>query len=206
MSKSAESDLSRINLLDSPDTIRNKVKRAKSDEYEGLEFDNPSRPEANNLLTIYSLMTGSSKVCPWLQSKPVTLACSTLEGAAAAQAVQWVINSKAAVCKCMQLPSAAYFTWLNSNWLSLWPIFLLQHSCCSNSQPICSAWAVVETYHRHAVLLQHLYMLLPRSAPLQRLPALQLQPKYLVPLSRRRWQRSVQTCAGATSSRAWRTA
>ena len=62
MSKSAESDLSRINLLDSPDAIRNKVKRAKTDEHEGLEFDNPSRPEANNLLTIYSLMTGSSKV------------------------------------------------------------------------------------------------------------------------------------------------
>ena len=66
MSKSAESDLSRINLLDSPEAIQNKVKRAKTDQHEGLEFDNPSRPEAHNLLTIYSLMTGSSKVpaCP----------------------------------------------------------------------------------------------------------------------------------------------
>ena len=62
MSKSAESDLSRINLLDDADAIRNKVKRAKTDAFEGLEFDHPERPEANNLLTIYGLMTGSSKV------------------------------------------------------------------------------------------------------------------------------------------------
>ena len=61
MSKSAESDLSRINLLDDAAAIRNKVKRAKTDAFEGLEFDNAERPEANNLLTIYSLMTGGSK-------------------------------------------------------------------------------------------------------------------------------------------------
>ena len=63
MSKSAESDLSRINLLDDANAIRNKVKRAKTDTFEGLEFDHPERPEAHNLLTIYGLMTGNSKVC-----------------------------------------------------------------------------------------------------------------------------------------------
>ena len=60
MSKSAEADGSRLNLLDSPDTIVNKIKRAKTDAYVGLEFDNPERPEARNLLTIYSLVTGVS--------------------------------------------------------------------------------------------------------------------------------------------------
>lgn len=62
MSKSDESDLSRINLLDDPKTITNKVKRAKTDAFEGLEDDNPERPEARNLLAIYQLMTGYSKV------------------------------------------------------------------------------------------------------------------------------------------------
>eukprot|EP00891_Asterochloris_glomerata_P003118 jgi/Astpho2/3118/fgenesh1_pm.00051_%23_45_t len=58
MSKSAESDLSRINLLDDPMTIQDKLKRCKTDSYEGLEFGNPERPEATNLITIYSLCTG----------------------------------------------------------------------------------------------------------------------------------------------------
>ncbi len=58
MSKSAESDGSRINLLDSPDAIASKLKRAKTDAFVGLEFDNPERAEARNLLTIYSLVTG----------------------------------------------------------------------------------------------------------------------------------------------------
>lgn len=63
MSKSAESDLSRINLLDPPEVILNKFKRAKTDAFEGLEWDNPERPEAKNLLTIYQCVTGMSKVC-----------------------------------------------------------------------------------------------------------------------------------------------
>lgn len=61
MSKSAESDLSRINLLDPPDVIANKIKRAKTDAFEGLEIDNPDRPEARNLLTIYQCVTGMSQ-------------------------------------------------------------------------------------------------------------------------------------------------
>lgn len=62
MSKSAESDLSRINLLDDPKTIQNKIKRAKTDAADGLEWGNPDRPEATNLLGIYSLCTGMSMV------------------------------------------------------------------------------------------------------------------------------------------------
>lgn len=61
MSKSAESDLSRINLLDPPEVISNKIKRAKTDAFDGLEYDNPERPEAKNLLNIYECVTGMSK-------------------------------------------------------------------------------------------------------------------------------------------------
>lgn len=61
MSKSAESDLSRINLLDTPDEIINKVKRAKTDAFDGLEFDNQDRPEAKNLMTIYQCVTGMTQ-------------------------------------------------------------------------------------------------------------------------------------------------
>ena len=53
MSKSDSNDNSRINVLDPPDVIRNKIKRCKTDALEGLEWGNPERPEATNLLTIY---------------------------------------------------------------------------------------------------------------------------------------------------------
>lgn len=61
MSKSDPDDNSRINLMDSPDVIRAKIKRAKTDSIRGLEFGNPARPEAHNLLTIYQLLSGRSK-------------------------------------------------------------------------------------------------------------------------------------------------
>lgn len=54
MSKSDPNDLSRINLLDPPDVIRNKVKKCKTDAFQGIEWDNPERPEATNLLNIYA--------------------------------------------------------------------------------------------------------------------------------------------------------
>lgn len=61
MSKSAENDGSRINLLDTAKQIETKFKRAKTDLFDGLEFGNPERPEATNLLSIYQLATGCSK-------------------------------------------------------------------------------------------------------------------------------------------------
>ncbi|PON71360.1 Tryptophan-tRNA ligase [Trema orientale] len=85
MSKSAPSDQSRINLLDPKDAIANKIKRCKTDSFPGLrpifyynleasallvifyivilllEFDNPERPECNNLLSIYQLVSGRTK-------------------------------------------------------------------------------------------------------------------------------------------------
>jgi tryptophanyl-tRNA synthetase len=54
MSKSDSNDYSRINLLDPPDLIRDKIKRCKTDAEMGIEWDNPNRPEATNLLNIYA--------------------------------------------------------------------------------------------------------------------------------------------------------
>ncbi len=53
MSKSDPNDNSRINVLDPPDVIRSKIKKCKTDTFAGIEWDNPERPEATNLLTIY---------------------------------------------------------------------------------------------------------------------------------------------------------
>lgn len=62
MSKSDSSDASRINLVDDPDTIMAKVRKAKTDpeplpsEAAGLE----GRPEARNLVSIYAAMADES--------------------------------------------------------------------------------------------------------------------------------------------------
>ena len=62
MSKSELSDLSRINLMDNKDAIINKIRKAKTDplslpsDVEGLN----ERPEAKNLLGIYSSLTDST--------------------------------------------------------------------------------------------------------------------------------------------------
>jgi tryptophanyl-tRNA synthetase len=62
MSKSDASDMSRVNLADDPDTVMQKVRKAKTDpeplpsEVEGLA----ARPEALNLVTIYAALTDQS--------------------------------------------------------------------------------------------------------------------------------------------------
>jgi tryptophanyl-tRNA synthetase len=61
MSKSDPSDLSRINILDSPDSIHKKIKKCKTDLERGLSFEAIDRPECRNLLTLYMLMSGKSK-------------------------------------------------------------------------------------------------------------------------------------------------
>jgi tryptophanyl-tRNA synthetase len=59
MSKSDPADSLRINILDSPDTIRDKIKRCKTDSVPGgiASWDEPNRPEATNLLNIYAIMS-----------------------------------------------------------------------------------------------------------------------------------------------------
>ncbi|NER87648.1 tryptophan--tRNA ligase [Moorena sp. SIO3A2] len=61
MSKSDPSELSRINVLDSPEEIQKKIKRCKTDPIKGLWFDDPERPECENLLTLYTLLSGKTK-------------------------------------------------------------------------------------------------------------------------------------------------
>jgi tryptophanyl-tRNA synthetase len=61
MSKSDPSELSRINVLDPPDQITKKIKKCKTDLVRGLTFDDIDRPECNNLLTLYMLLSGKTK-------------------------------------------------------------------------------------------------------------------------------------------------
>ncbi|MBE9031743.1 tryptophan--tRNA ligase [filamentous cyanobacterium LEGE 11480] len=61
MSKSDPAELSRINLTDSADLIKKKIKKCKTDPARGLEFDNPERPECHNLLTLYMLLSSKTK-------------------------------------------------------------------------------------------------------------------------------------------------
>ncbi|MBD1909690.1 MULTISPECIES: tryptophan--tRNA ligase [unclassified Leptolyngbya] len=61
MSKSDPSDLSRINLLDTPEQIQHKIKRCKTDSTRGLWFNDADRPECNNLLTLYMVLSGQTK-------------------------------------------------------------------------------------------------------------------------------------------------
>ncbi len=62
MSKSDPSDLSRINLTDDKDKIINKIKKAKTDTMPmpNKEEDLKNRPEALNLLEIYSSLSNQS--------------------------------------------------------------------------------------------------------------------------------------------------
>ena len=62
MSKSDPSDNSRINMIDGPDLIAQKIRRAKTDPEplpEKLE-DLTTRPEALNLITIFSALSDKS--------------------------------------------------------------------------------------------------------------------------------------------------
>ena len=85
MSKSAPRDASRINLLDSPDLIARKIKRAKTDDMLGVtaidEKTGASRPECANLLAIYAAARGDDvtpaavaeecRAMSWGQFKPL---------------------------------------------------------------------------------------------------------------------------------------
>ena len=61
MSKSDPSELSRLDILDPPDAIKRKIKKCKTDPVKGLAFDNPERPECNNLLTLYQILGNKTK-------------------------------------------------------------------------------------------------------------------------------------------------
>lgn len=57
MSKSDKSQKACISLLDDPETIRDKIKKAKTDSLGAITFDE-NRPELANLLKIYAAING----------------------------------------------------------------------------------------------------------------------------------------------------
>ena len=63
MSKSAESDMTRINLTDDADTIANKIRKARTDAHPvpSNESEAEGRPEATNLIGIYAALSGVDK-------------------------------------------------------------------------------------------------------------------------------------------------
>ena len=60
MSKSAENPNNYIALLDSPETIREKIKVAVTDSDSEIKYDAKNKPAISNLLLIYSLFSGKS--------------------------------------------------------------------------------------------------------------------------------------------------
>lgn len=60
MSKDAEDPSGSLALLDTPDVIRKKVARAKTDPGQEVRFD-PTRPGVTNLLDLYQALTGESQ-------------------------------------------------------------------------------------------------------------------------------------------------
>jgi len=61
MSKSDESDYSRINLTDDADAIAKKIKKATSDSCATIGENIDARPEASNLLTLYATLKGITR-------------------------------------------------------------------------------------------------------------------------------------------------
>jgi tryptophanyl-tRNA synthetase len=57
MSKSDPSDLSRINMSDDEELINKKIRKAKTDDIEGITYDPIKRPEISNLIDIYCGIT-----------------------------------------------------------------------------------------------------------------------------------------------------
>ena len=61
MSKSDNQEMSRINLSDSPDDIRNKIRKAVTDSNSEITYDPKARPGVSNLVSIYSAITELSR-------------------------------------------------------------------------------------------------------------------------------------------------
>lgn len=60
MSKSSPNSGSFITLLDTPDEIRKKISRSKTDLGREIVFDVQNKPEVSNLMTIYAQCSGQS--------------------------------------------------------------------------------------------------------------------------------------------------
>ena len=58
MSKSDVSKLACINLIDDPEIIRQKIRKAKTDSLGTVTYEPGERPEVSNLLRIYAALEG----------------------------------------------------------------------------------------------------------------------------------------------------
>ncbi|CAB0008911.1 unnamed protein product, partial [Nesidiocoris tenuis] len=61
MSKSHPDQKSRIEITDSPDEIRSKIKKALTDFTSEVEYDPENRPGVSNLIDIHSLATNKNR-------------------------------------------------------------------------------------------------------------------------------------------------
>jgi tryptophanyl-tRNA synthetase len=68
MSKSDPSELSRIDIIDSPEMIWNKVRKATTDSIEGITYDRNGRPGISNLLDIVFALEGREGTTEELQN------------------------------------------------------------------------------------------------------------------------------------------
>ena len=60
MSKSAADPASRVELLDTPDVVRAKVRRAVTDSGREVRYDRIAKPAVSNLLEVFSLVSGET--------------------------------------------------------------------------------------------------------------------------------------------------
>ena len=71
MSKSDNQDMTRVNLTDSSDEIRNKIMKAVTDSTGQVTFDPKERPGVSNLVSIFSAVSGLTvdQVCERFDGK-----------------------------------------------------------------------------------------------------------------------------------------
>jgi tryptophanyl-tRNA synthetase len=60
MSKTDPNPNNMLNLLDAPETIRDKLKRAVTDSGKDIRFDEENKPGVSNLLSILAAITGKT--------------------------------------------------------------------------------------------------------------------------------------------------
>ncbi len=70
MSKSSPDENSRIELTDSPDVIRYRIKKALTDSTSAISYDPDGRPGVSNLIAIHAAITGldTNQLCDQVSS------------------------------------------------------------------------------------------------------------------------------------------
>ena len=83
-------------------SLQAKIKKCKTDTFEGLELGNPDRPEATNLLTIYMLCAGKTKVARAYRAGSgftMHMLCCTREGRKSTSATRHRVCACALPCQ-----------------------------------------------------------------------------------------------------------